>query len=86
MVIFFQSSKAIIVLICLTFFTIICFKIIKNRSSKLGIERKLNIENQLKIINDAFGLIIDVILFKKQNFFIRKFKVLQKNQFVYVQT
>ena len=78
MVIFFQSSKAIIVLICLTFFTIICFKIIKNRSSKLGIERKLNIGNQLKIINDAFGLIIDVILFKKQNFFIRKFKSFAK--------
>ena len=74
MVIFFQSTKAIVVLICLTLFTIICFKIIKNRSSKLGIERKLNIGNQLKIINDAFGLIIDVILFKKQNFFMDKFK------------
>ena len=74
MVIFFQSTKAIVVLICLTLFTIICFKIIKNRSSKLVIERKLNIGNQLKIINDAFGLIIDVILFKKQNFFMDKFK------------
>ena len=78
MVIFFQSTKAIIVLICLIFFTVICFKIIKNRSSNLGIERKLNIGNQLKVINDAFGLIIDVILFKKQNFFIDKFKSFAK--------
>ena len=30
MVIFFQSTKAIVVLICLTLFIIICFKIIKN--------------------------------------------------------
>ena len=53
-------------------------KLIKDRSSKLGIERKSNIGNQLKIINDAFGLIIDVILFKKQNFFINKFRAFAK--------
>ena len=78
MVIFFQSTKAILILICLTIFTILCFKIIKKRSSKLGYERKSNIGNQIKIINDAFGLIIDVILFKKQKFFINKFKAFAK--------
>ncbi len=78
MVVFFQSTKAVMVLAGLSIFTILCFKLIKDRSSKLGIERKLNIGNQLKIINDAFGLIIDVILFKKQNFFINKFRAFAK--------
>ena len=77
-VVFFQSTKAIMVLAGLSIFTILCFKLIKDRSSKLGIERKSNIGNQLKIINDAFGLIIDVILFKKQNFFINKFRAFAK--------
>lgn len=78
MVVFFQSTKAIMVLAGLSVFTILCFKLIKNRSSKLGIERKSNIGNQLKVVNDAFGLIIDVILFKKQDFFINKFQAFAK--------
>ena len=78
MVIFFQTTKAILVLVALLIFSIMCFRIFRERSSKLGIERKLNIGNQLKIINDAFGLIVDVILFKKQNFFVNKFKAFAK--------
>ena len=72
--IFTQSIEIILTLIFLTFFSIFCFKIIKNRTSILGQERQKNIGNQLKTINDAFGLIIDIILLKKQDLFINKFK------------
>lgn len=72
--IFTQSGEIILTLVFLTLFSIFCFKIIKDRTSILGQERQKNIGNQLKTINDAFGLIIDIILLKKQDLFLNKFK------------
>ena len=72
--IFTQSIEIILILVFLTLFSIFCFKIIKDRTSILGQERQKNIGNQLKTINDAFGLIIDIILLKKQDLFLNKFK------------
>ena len=53
----------------LTVFFIFLFQNDKKSTSKLGYERQRNIGNQLKTINDAFGLIIDIILLKNKIFF-----------------
>ena len=76
--IFTQSPVIILSLLFLTVFSFFCFKMIKKSTSKLGYERQRNIGNQLKTINDAFGLIIDIILLKKQNLFLNKFKFFSK--------
>lgn len=73
-----QSSSIIFTLLILTIITFIIFNLIKTKTENLGKERQKNIGNQLKTINDAFGLIIDIILQKKQSFFLEKFTFFSK--------
>ena len=73
-----QTSKVIIGFLFLTFISILCFKYIRLKTAKLGQSRRENIGNQIKVINDAFGLIIDIVLLKKQTFFVNKFKNFSK--------